>query len=154
MHADDPLVRLSPLRRLTLLLRLHRAWRKGMAERHALTLDALHGVIGSDLVVAAAASRRGPGAVTQIVFASGVEVRLSSCYRPAIAILAGRSAEGVVVLEHAAYHGDRWGLYFVAGAERLPLLANEVSVAGRRGNPGGDGEIGAPQPPSSELLPA
>jgi hypothetical protein len=124
-----------------------------MAERHALTLDALKG-IGNDRVVAAAASRRGPGAVTEIVFASGVEVRLSSCYRPAIAILSRRSTVGMVVLEHAAYHGDRWGLYFLAGPERLPLLANEVSVAGRPGNAGGGGETNSPQTPYSELVPA
>ncbi|MGI8751376.1 MAG: hypothetical protein ACR2MN_03525 [Acidimicrobiales bacterium] len=152
MHADDPFADLSPLRRLTLRLRLHRAWHKGMAERHDLTLDALSGVVGNDLVVAAAASRRGPGAVTVIAFASGVEIRLSSCYQPTIAILAGRSAQGVVVLEHAAYHGDRWGLYFAAGPERLPLLANEVSVAGRPGNAGGDGETAGPRTPHSELL--
>ncbi|MDQ2728730.1 MAG: hypothetical protein M3Y91_12920 [Actinomycetota bacterium] len=146
MHADDPFADLSPLRRLTLHWRLRRAWRKGMVERHALTLDALGGVIGTDLVVGAAASRRGPGAVTVVSFASGIEIRLSSCYQPAIAILAGRSARGVVVLEDAAYHGNRWGLYFAAGPERLPLLANEISVAGRSGN--------SPSQPDSELLPA
>ncbi|MDQ2725053.1 MAG: hypothetical protein M3Y36_06110 [Actinomycetota bacterium] len=152
MHADDPFADLSPIRRLTLRLRLRRARRKGMAERHALTLGALSGVIGSDLVVAALASRRGPAAVTEIAFASGVEIRLSSCYRPAIAILAGWSADGVVVLEHAAYHGNRWGLYFTAGPERLPLLANEVSIVGGPSGPGGDGPTATPRAPHAELL--
>lgn len=153
MHADDPFADLSPLRRLTLRLRLRRAWRKGMAERHALTLDALNGLMGRDLVVAAVASRRGPAAVTEIAFASGVEIRLSSGYRPGIAILARRSADGVVVLEHAAYHGNRWGLYFTAGPERLPLLANEVSVVGHPGSAGDDGQTGIPRSPHAELLP-
>ncbi|MDQ6837287.1 MAG: hypothetical protein M3137_02810, partial [Actinomycetota bacterium] len=111
-----------------------------MAERHASMLDALSGLVGDDLVVSAAASRRGPAAVTEIGFASGAEVRLSSCYRPTITTLAARSADSVVLLEHAAYHGDRWGLYFVVGSERLPLLAKDVSVTARPGSSGGDPE--------------
>lgn len=124
---------LSFILRWRLELRLRRAWREGMAERHAGTLDALSAVTGHDPVVASRPSRRGLGAVTEIVFASGAEIRLSSCYRPYVALLAKRATDRVVVLDHAAYHGNCWGLYFAAGDERVPLLAQEITVVGGRG---------------------
>ena len=143
----EPVFQLSLTHRWRLKLRLHRAWRKGMAERHALTLDALATVAGSDMVIAAHPSRRGLGACTEIVFGSGAEVRLSSCYRPYVALLAKRAADRVVVLDYAAYHGNCWGLYFLAGDDRLALLANEVTVL-----PAAGGETLTPIPPHLDPL--
>lgn len=133
--------------------RLRRMWRQGVADRRTRTLDALAGVLGSDPVLAVIAGSNDLGAVTEIVFSSGVEVRLASCYRPVVSVLAERATKGVVVLERAADHGACWGLYFAAGGEWLPLLAPEITV---QTGPGGFGDkraFGGPVVPQAAPLP-
>lgn len=149
-RSDDPFARLSRRRRWALHRTLRRAWRQGLADRHAVTLHALRGSLGTDPVVAvttapagSADGLRGRPGTAEIAFTSGLRVRLGLCHPPAVTALGRRSHQQATVLEHAAYHGFCWGLYFVAGDDHVPVLADEISVVT---DPGGG--LVAPPPPA------
>lgn len=131
-RSGDPFARLPLLERWALRHRLRRVWRQGLIERHTRTLAALHAAAGGDPVVAVATAAHGPA---EIAFGSGLRIRLVFSHPPTVRALGRRSRWQPTVLDHAAYHGVCWGLYFVAGGDLVPILAEEVSVVA--GPPGG-----------------